>query len=176
MTCGFVPCTMVSVYFMFFIFWAWHAHVVDLNIVIGDIIYSWTTSTSACDLECLLLLDGLHCMLWSQLGIEDVPILDTKVFVLIMESFFLVWNLIRVNKQVRTCVQRSHDRLRNLVVRILFIISMIYTTLPNFLNRMVMKMLFFSVRWFSQVGKCFSMVVRILKRIYVIPLSLRLGS
>ena len=67
----------------------------------GDIVLSWTTSTSARYWECLSLLDGLNCMLWSYFGIEYTPKLDTKVIVLIMESFFFIWNLIRVDKQER---------------------------------------------------------------------------
>ena len=135
----------------------------------GDIVLSWTTSTSACDWECLSLLDGLNCMLWSYFRIQETPKLHTKVIVVIMESFLLIWNLIRVDKQVKTCMQRGHGRLRNLIVRILFVTSVVYTILLNYVNRMVMETLFWFTIWLPRIGKVFLMMIRILKRALTIP-------
>ena len=69
---------MVSIYIMFFILWGWHACVADLDIIMGGIVLSWTTSIRACDWEYLSLLDGLNCVLCSYFGIEDTPKLETK--------------------------------------------------------------------------------------------------
>ena len=40
---------------------------------------------------------------------------------------------------MKTCMQRSHDKMRDLIVRVFFITCVVHTILPNFLKRMVVR-------------------------------------
>ena len=92
---------------------------------------------------------------------------------LFVGSFFIIWTLIQMHKQVKICMQRSHGRLMNLVVRIFFITSAVYTILYNFLKRIMMETFFLFTIPLLRIGKIFLMMIRIPKAVLTNPLSRR---